>query len=102
MQIKRTGDINNVKEIEVFTLYAITNTANTHIVCPICTVISNAHDLTSWPSGKRVRLWNQKIRVDSRMGSYYKLFLFFFFRLVMQNYFIQVIWNYINDKNYTP
>ena len=22
----------------------------------------------------------------------------FFFRLVMQNYFMQVIWNYINDK----
>ena len=31
------------------------------------------------------------------------LFFFsFFLTLVMQNYFIQEIWNYINDKNYTP
>ena len=44
--------------------------------------------------------------VDSRVGSYYKLPFFFFFFLAfsiaMQNYFIQVIWNYINDKKYTP
>ena len=26
-------------------------------------------------------------------------FSFLFLRLVMRNYFIQVIWNYINDKN---
>ena len=30
------------------------------------------------------------------------VFFFFFFRLEMQNYFIPVIRNYINDKNYTP
>ena len=28
-------------------------------------------------------------------------FSFFFFLLVLQNYFIQEIWNYINDKNYS-
>ena len=27
---------------------------------------------------------------------------FFFYLLVMQNYFIQEIWNYINDKINTP
>ena len=26
----------------------------------------------------------------------------FFFQIVMQTYFIQVVRNYINDKNYTP
>ena len=41
--------------------------------------------------------------VGSRVGTYNKLFFFFFvFSLVMQNYFIQEIWNYINDNNYTP
>ena len=40
--------------------------------------------------------------MDSRVGTYNKLFLFLFFPLVMQNYFIQEIWNYIHDKNYTP
>ena len=29
-------------------------------------------------------------------------FLFFFFPLVMQIYFIQEIWNSINDKNFAP
>ena len=60
----------------------------------------SAHNLTSWPSGLRVRLWNQRNRADSQMGTYYKLlfFFFFFFSLVMQNYLIQVIWNYINDN----
>ena len=58
-----------------------------------------AHDLTSWPSGWRVRLWNLTTRVDSWMGTYYIVqTVFFFFSLVMQNYFIQVIWNYINDN----
>ena len=40
MQINRTGDINNEKKIEVFTLYVNTNIADTRIVCPVCTVIS--------------------------------------------------------------
>ena len=32
------------------------------------------------------------------VGAYYKNNFFFFFSLVMQNYLIEVIWNYINDK----
>ena len=30
------------------------------------------------------------------------IFFFFFIRFVMQNYFKQEIWNYINDKNHAP
>ena len=29
-------------------------------------------------------------------------FFFYFVRLVMQNYFVQVLWNYINDKKKLP
>ena len=32
-------------------------------------------------------------------GGHLLQIVFLLFRLVMQNYFIQVIWNYINDKN---
>ena len=43
-------------------------------------------------------------RVDSRVGTYNKLcvFFFFLFPLGLQNFFIQDIRNYINDKNYNP
>ena len=64
----------------------------------------DAHDLRSWPCANRVRLWNQRTRVDSRVGTYNKLcvFFFIFFPLGLQNFFIQDLRNYINDKNYNP
>ena len=123
IQINRTGDINNVKIVEVWTLCANRNihyppftglsgcadksaaelyettTTIWPSVCPISYVLlfRAAYDLKSWPSGKRIRLWNPRSRVDSRVGTYYRLFFFFLFLLVMQNHFIQVIWNYINS-----
>ena len=95
MHINRTGDINNVKTFEVFSLYANTNMADTWIVCPIYTGTSSRAQL----DGLVVSVSDFGAR-----GTNYNFFFFFLFSLVMQNYFIhkQVIWNYINDKNYTP
>ena len=104
IQINRTGDINNVKIVEVWTLCA-----NRNIHCPPFTGLSgcadksaaelyetttttiwpihgvcvqyvllfrDAYDLTSRPSGKRIRLLNPRSRVDSRVGTYYRLCFF--------------------------
>ena len=60
-----------------------------------------SHDLTSWPA---YWLACQTLGPDDqgRLLGRHLLQKKIFFSLVMQNYFIQVIWNYINDKNYTP
>ena len=34
----------------------------------------DVHDLTPWPCAWRIRLWNQRTRIDSRVGTYNKLF----------------------------
>ena len=38
----------------------------------------------------------QSIGVDSLVSAFYKLF-FFVFSIIMLSFFIQVIWNYLND-----
>ena len=60
----------------------------------------SAHNLTSWPSGLRVRLWNQRNMVDSQVGNYYKLFFSSFLALQCKItlYKYIVIWNYINGN----
>ena len=66
--------------------------ADTRIVCPICTVISS-----------RACLACQTLEPGDQgqfLGGHL-LHFFFFFRLVMQKDFIQVIWNNVNDKKYT-
>ena len=65
-----------------FTLYEKTNMANTqNMYCYFETRMTRHRGLV---------LWNQRTRVDSRVGTY-NIFFFFFFPLVMQNYFIQEI-----------
>ena len=56
-----------------------------------------ANDLTVWPSGKLVGLWNWRTRVESPVGTNFILcFSSSFFSVLMLNYFILVIWNYNN------
>ena len=70
--------------------------ANTQIVLLICMVI------LSWARLDIVAYW---LAIQGRFPGVHLLqiiIFFFLFRIVMQNYFIQVISNYINDKHYTP
>ena len=66
--------------------------AGTQIVCPIFTV--NLGDARSDNMGERVGLWNQCRLLSGHL-------LYFFFRFITLNYFLQVICIDIDDKKYT-
>ena len=63
-----------------FTLYENTNEYGQY--SDYVLLFRDAHDLTSWPCAKRVRLWNQRTRVDSMVGTYNIFFFFFSFFLL--------------------
>ena len=79
-----------------FTLYENMNMANTWIKC--CYFETR----TTWHRGLVLSVSDFGTRGPGsipRVDTYNNFFLFlFFFPLVMQKYFIQEIWNYINDK----
>ena len=83
-----------------FTMYANTNMANTRIMYCYFEPGTTRH------RGLVLSVSDFGTRGPGSISGWAlitKCFLFFFFYpLVMQNYFIQIIWNYINDKNYTP
>ena len=79
-----------------FTLYDNTNMANIRIMyCYFETHIT-------WHRGLLLSVSDFGTRGPGSIPGWALITFFFFFPLVMQNYFIQEIWNYINDKNYTP
>ena len=81
-----------------FTLYENTNMSNIQIMhCYFET-------RTTWHRGLVLSVSHFAARGPGSIpGLALKTFFFcfFFFPLVMQNYFIQEMWNYINDKNYS-
>ena len=96
VQINRSNGI--IQDFQLVTMFANTFMNDTRIVCPICTFYWATHDLTSWPRGSRVALWNQRTRVDSWVDTFNTFFFFFFlFSVLMLNYFQEWIWNY-TDK----
>ena len=103
IQTNRTGDINNVKNSKFFPcmwiqIWPILELSNMYCYFEPCTtwyrrlVVSVSDFGTRWPWS--VPRW-------ALITNCLFLFYFLFFHLVMQNYSMQVIWNYINDEKYT-
>ena len=57
---------------------------------------------TTWHRGLVLSVSDFETSRPGSIGGWALIPFFSFFPLVMQNYFIQEIWNYINGKNYTP
>ena len=82
-----------------FTSYENTNMANTRIMpCYFETRMTRRRGLVLCVSDFGTRGPGSISGGRALMTNCF--FFFFIFPLVVQNYFIQVIWNYINDKNY--